>query len=414
MNAPTAASPTRWIVVADSPFLPARGGGEREHLGFIRAAGERGLIAALILPSDDAPQAYGRDDDIEAIRNLVAPTPVIVIPRRRALKSALSRKPYVVKSRPYPQSLAEQLREAAPGADGIVIFHYKSSGIGESLARELHLPTVLRQHNLEGAYHHALAASARAPKNWAMHGEAWRIDRDERRLEHTAWLTGIADISATDAKVRAVRSRVPVAHVPSFALGGIVKDDRATWAAPATPVVTFLGALDVSTNIDALSWFADRVWPQVLSAVPTARWQVVGRQPTGAVRDLVKQTSSAELHADVADPREYLLATSVAVNPAVSGSGVNIKLVEYLSVGVPVVSTHKGMAGLGLQPESDLLVADDGPSFASAVTRLLTDPEAARRLGSSGQRTADRILDVETSLGAIMNLLNRAESVRNA
>lgn len=407
----TGAEFSSWVVVADSPFLPARGGGEREHLGFVQAAAARGLIAALILPTDDDPDAQGREDDIPAIRRLVAPAPVIVVPRRRSLRAALSRKPYVVTSRPAPDDLVDRVREAAPDADAIVIFHYKSSGIGQRLAEALHLPTVLRQHNLEGPYHHALAASARFPKSWAMHGEAWRVDRDERRLERTSWLTGIADISAADAHVRKARSAVPVTHVPSFALGGVEAAQRVSWVAPSEPIVTFLGALDVSTNHDALRWFAERVWPQILTAVPDARWRVVGRKPTDAVRALVADTSRAELHADVADPRAYLLATSVAVNPAVSGSGVNIKLVEYLSVGVPVVSTDRGMAGIGLQAGADLLVADDGPGFAAAVVRLLTSPEEASRVGLAGQATADRILDVDTSLDAVATLL-KADRVR--
>lgn len=403
---------SRWVVVADSPFLPARGGGEREHLGFIQAAAARGLIAALILPTDDDPVAQGREDDIPAIRRLVAPAPVIVVPRRRSLRAALSRKPYVVASRPAPADLVGRVREVAPDADAVVIFHYKSSGIGQRLAQELHLPTVLRQHNLEGPYHHALAASASFPKSWAMHGEAWRVDRDERRLEHTSWLTGIADISAADAGVRKARSAVPVAHVPSFALGGVETSQRTSWAPPAEPVVTFLGALDVATNHDALRWFAAQVWPLVLAAVPDARWRVVGRKPTDVVRSLVEETARAELHADVADPVEYLLATSVAVNPAVSGSGVNIKLVEYLSVGVPVVSTDRGMAGIGLQAGEDLLVADNGPGFAAAVVRLLTVAEDASRVGLAGQETADRILDVDTSLDAVTSLLEAGRTVR--
>lgn len=403
--------PSRWVVVADSPFLPARGGGEREHLGFIQAAVRRGLVGALILPTDADPDAHGRDDDIEAIRRLVAPAPVIITPRRRSLRSALSRRPYVVKCRPAPDGLADLVRQAAPDADAIVVFHYKSSGIGEQLAQDLRLPTVLRQHNLEGPYHHALAASARFPKSWAMHGEAWRIDRDERRLEHCQWLTGIADISGTDAQVRAHRSGVPVAHVPSFALGGLEMANRTTWTPPAEPVVTFLGALDVATNHDALTWFAEQAWPQVLNAVPGARWRVVGRRPTDAVRAMVGRTARAELHADVDDPWAHLLESSVAINPAVSGSGVNIKLVEYLSVGLPVVSTTRGAAGIGVESGSDLLVADDGAAFATAVTRMLSEPETATRLGSAGQRTATRILDVESSFRTVLELFDRS-SVR--
>lgn len=403
--------PSRWIVVADTAFLPAHGGGEREHLGFVQAALAHDLVAALILPVDDDPAAHGRSDDLPALRRLVAPAPVLTVPRRRSLRSALSRRPYVVQSRPAPDGLAALVRAAAPDADGVVIFHYKSSGLGRRLALELGLPVVLRQHNLEGPYHHALADAARVPKSWAMHAEAWRIDVDERRLEHAGWLSGIADISASDAQVRAARSTVTVAHVPTFALARTDPGaEPRRWARPDSPVVTFVGALDVATNHDALTWFAEHVWGRIRAAVPDARWRVVGRRPDAQVRELVDATSGAELHADVADPVDFLLTSSVAVNPAVSGSGVNIKLVEYLSVGVPVVSTTRGMAGIGLRHDSELLVADDAREFAAAVVRLLTARHDAERLGAGGRETAERILDADASLEALAALFDGTRS----
>ena len=86
----------------------------------------------------------------------------------------------------------------------------------------------------------------------------------------------------------------------------------------------------------------------------------------------MSRTAGAELHADVAEPAAFLAAADVSINPAVSGSGVNIKLVEYLAAGAPVVSTTRGSAGLGLTPGKDLLVADTPAEFAGAVGDLLT------------------------------------------
>src|SRR5690606_27491248 len=123
-------------------------------------------------------------------------------------------------------------------------------------------------------------------------------EADERRLEHSDWLSGIADISASDADLRARRSEVPVAYVPPFALGAIDADRFVPVAAESRTVI-FLGALDVSINHDAIRWFARAVWPRVRAAIPDARWRVVGRKPTDAVRDLVAATPGAELHADV-------------------------------------------------------------------------------------------------------------------
>ena len=196
----------------------------------------------------------------------------------------------------------------------------------------------------------------------------WRrcaIELDERLLERSRWLAGIADISAADAAVRARRARVPITNVPSFALGTRRGAPGPSRTPSGRPTVVFLGALDVATNHDAVSWFAEGSWPLVRAAVPDCRWHVVGRRPSSQVRTLVSRTPGAELHADVAEPAAFLAEADVSINPAVSGSGVNIKLVEYLAAGVPVVSTTRGSAGLGLTPGKDLLVADTPADFAA-------------------------------------------------
>jgi hypothetical protein len=75
----------RLVIVAECPFIPTHGGGEREHLGFVEAAVAAGLVAALVVPVDPDPAAVGREDDLEAIHRLVHPAPVVTVPRQRSL-----------------------------------------------------------------------------------------------------------------------------------------------------------------------------------------------------------------------------------------------------------------------------------------------------------------------------------------
>ena len=114
------------------------------------------------------------------------------------------------------------------------------------------------------------------------------------------------------------------------------------------------------------------------------------------------------LAADVPDVRPYLARASVAVNPAVSGSGVNIKLIEYLDAAIPLVSTSLATRGLPLEPGVDLEVHDDAPGFAEAVLRLLGDPETARALAKRGQTHIREILDAQVNLDRIADLLAAA------
>ena len=394
----------RWIVVADSPYLPAHGGGEREHLGFLRASAAAGRLALLVLPGATAA-------DIPVYQRELGGVPVLVTDRRTSPLMLLHpTQPYVVASRPAPAGLAARARALAPDATGVVVFSYKSRRIGEVIARGLGLPAVLRQHNREGAYHRSLAAGTPGPRGWVLRWEAARIERDERRVGHADWLRGTADISLADATWRVSTGARNVVHVPPFALDlgpSVPREAAGTGAAPMpAPRVIFLGALDIATNTDAVGWLVERVWPRITAAHPTVVLDVVGRGPSAELSRRLAALERVRLAADVPDVRPYLAGADIAVNPAVSGSGVNIKVVEYLDAAIPLVSTSLATRGLALRAGTDLEVADDADAFADAVLRLLADPMAARAMGEQGRARIRELLDPVANLDRIAAVLD--------
>ncbi|MGI8754528.1 MAG: glycosyltransferase [Acidimicrobiales bacterium] len=83
---------------------------------------------------------------------------------------------------------------------------------------------------------------------------------------------------------------------------------------------------------------------------------------------------------------QLLDAADVALNPMCSGSGTNLKLVEYLAAGAPVVSTAFGTRGLDVVDGEHLVLADAKPvAFAAAVAANLADPEAAAERAAAGR-----------------------------
>lgn len=77
-------------------------------------------------------------------------------------------------------------------------------------------------------------------------------------------------------------------------------------------------------------------------------------------------------------------AADVALNPMRLGSGTNLKLLEYLAVGVPVVSTPFGARGIDVVDGEHLLLAEPD-RFAAAVRASLDDPAAAHRRAAAGR-----------------------------
>ncbi|MCU1371032.1 MAG: putative glycosyltransferase [Ilumatobacteraceae bacterium] len=70
-------------------------------------------------------------------------------------------------------------------------------------------------------------------------------------------------------------------------------------------------------------------------------------------------------------------AADVALNPMRLGSGTNLKLLEYLAVGTPVVSTPFGARGIDVVDGEHLRFAEPD-RFAATVAEVLADPASAQ------------------------------------
>src|SRR5207253_9940532 len=131
-------------------------------------------------------------------------------------------------------------------------------------------------------------------------------------------------------------------------------------------------------NRIALEWFVNRVLPRILERRPEARLLVVGSEAPPA--QVVEGSNGVKLLGFVDDVREPLERYSVFVCPILSGSGVRVKLLEAFAAGIPVVSTRLGAEGLADQDGDLCALADDAPSFAAHILKLIRDPESAAQM----------------------------------
>ena len=87
----------------------------------------------------------------------------------------------------------------------------------------------------------------------------------------------------------------------------------------------------------------------------------------------------------VADVRPYFRAADVALNPMCEGSGVNLKVLEYLALGLPTVATPFGVRGLSV---ADVVQVAELAEFPAALA-VLSDPTERRRRGAAARRAAE-------------------------
>jgi len=81
----------------------------------------------------------------------------------------------------------------------------------------------------------------------------------------------------------------------------------------------------------------------------------------------------------------------VAVNPMLSGSGTNLKIAEYISFGIPVVTTKIGARGYGF-PE-DVVVMADTKDFRAEIRKLLSAPERQVEMTKRARKFIEEYFD---------------------
>lgn len=149
--------------------------------------------------------------------------------------------------------------------------------------------------------------------------------------------------------------------------------------------ILYLGALHMPNNIYGLIWFIKNVWIKSSSLRKKAKFIVVGREPTRDVRQICEKYS-IELYADVPDIRYYYERATLVINPIFHGSGVNVKTIEAIGYGKPLVTTSKGIRGTGLISGEHVLVADSSSNFEKAIHTLLSNKKLASKLSVSARQ----------------------------
>ncbi len=73
-----------------------------------------------------------------------------------------------------------------------------------------------------------------------------------------------------------------------------------------------------------------------------------------------------------------LEVVDIALNPMISGSGTNLKMLDYLAAGIPVLSTPFGARGLGLKHEEHCLLAEL-EAFPQQIQRLMNETDVIKQ-----------------------------------
>lgn len=159
-------------------------------------------------------------------------------------------------------------------------------------------------------------------------------------------------------------------------------------ASVAAHELVFEGAMDFEPNVDAAVYLVREILGSIRQRHPDTHLSLVGRSPVDKVRQLA--SDNVEVTGFVEDIRPWLARADVFVCPMRSGAGIKNKILQAWAMGLTVVSTPEGACGLSARDGENILIRSSSVDFAHAVSGLLVDHEARRRIGSAGRATVER------------------------
>ena len=297
------------------------------------------------------------------------------------LANLLSPLPYAI-ARYRSRAFGDRVRELVGDGDfDVLVCDFLTPAV--NLPRDLGVPTVLFQHNVEAEIWRRHTDVRKDPLSRAYFREQFRRMRAFEAEECRRFDLVVA-VSESDARhfVREYGVEGAV-DIPTGVDVGYFT--RRPDAPPKTRGnMVFTGSMDWMPNEDGIRWFVEAVLPLVRNRVPGASLTVVGRNPPASIVALGERDDAVLVTGRVPDVRPYLESGSVFVVPLRVGGGTRLKIYEGMSMGLPVVSTTVGAEGLPLVDGEHLILADSAQGFADACVALLNDPARAGSMGDHG------------------------------
>ena len=372
-----------FISSMDFPYPLDRGPRYHIHYWLKALTADHDVDFLWVEPSRQRRQTVSQFPSVKVIN--LGEQPKMALPHRvmRAAWSALSGTPRAALIA-MPPAAVEYVRQAVQDRRYDLAIMWANSAAGYTPIFEGTVPTILSRLSVDAvdARDQRKRAGMWHPR-WAL--EEWVARRFEGSTCRAA--TTICTVNGEDAQdyVRRYRLRNIVRVIP---VGVEVREFGIRDREPNTKIVGFVGRLWWDANADAMNWLMQHIAPKIRMAHPQARFRIVG--PDGHGLREKYSGPSVEFTGYVPSVRDAMADVAVGVVPVFSGTGMRLKLLELLSMGIPSVTTSLGAAGLPCVDGEHVIVADGADAFAAAVNALLSDAPLRAKLSQKGAELAKR------------------------
>lgn len=137
-------------------------------------------------------------------------------------------------------------------------------------------------------------------------------------------------------------------------------------SAPGSHRLVYVGPEVHYPNKVGLEWFLEKVWPLVKEKDGRFTMDIIGNWSKNTAKEWAKRYPDVHFMGFVDDLAIAMQGATMVV-PIFVGSGIRMKILEAMSLGVPFVSTTVGAEGIPVQNGIHGFISDSPEDFANQV-----------------------------------------------
>lgn len=158
---------------------------------------------------------------------------------------------------------------------------------------------------------------------------------------------------------------------------------------PEKNLLSYVGNLKVAANVDTLHWIISNILPKIHHNV---KFMVIGKCPDD-IKEKYKGNNHVIFTGRVDNLVEYIRKSQIFLSPILYGTGIKTKILEAMSMGVPVVTNDVGAEGIEAKDGQEFWVKNDSEAIAEQVDYLLDQYDAALSVAKAGRKLVENMYE---------------------